>query len=84
LIPDLDICRSAALMLKRFGPDAAAPAALRADELFEGGDEHATAPCRAIVGAIEEPQRDRAHNGEQVQCQLHRSGPTIERLVGPE
>jgi hypothetical protein len=67
LIPDLDIWRAAAAMVKRFGADAAVQAALRADELFEAGDEQGTATWRAIVRAIGELQRQQPRAGERVQ-----------------
>ena len=38
MTPDLDIYRSAHLLIKRHGDDAAIEAALRADELMEAGD----------------------------------------------
>ena len=37
MIPDLDIWRSANLLVKRHGPDAPIHAAMRADELLEAG-----------------------------------------------
>jgi triphosphoribosyl-dephospho-CoA synthetase len=67
VIAELDVWRAAALMLKRYGADAAVQAALRADELFEAGDEHGTATWRAIVRAIEELQRERPSEDERVQ-----------------
>jgi hypothetical protein len=51
-------------MVKRHGADAGVQAALRADELFEAGDEHGTSTWRAIVRAIEELQRERPRDGE--------------------
>jgi hypothetical protein len=51
-------------MMRRFGADAAVQAALRADELFEAGDEHGAAIWRAIVRATEELQRERPKDGE--------------------
>jgi hypothetical protein len=38
MIPDIDIHRSAWLMIRRYGEDAATQAAVRADQLLEAGD----------------------------------------------
>ncbi len=38
MIPDIDIFRSANLLVKRHGQDAPIEAAMRADELLEMGD----------------------------------------------
>ncbi len=38
MIPDLDIYRSAQVLVKRYGADAPIHAAMRADELLEAGD----------------------------------------------
>ncbi len=38
MIPDLDIFRSANVLVKHHGPDAPIHAAMRADKLLEAGD----------------------------------------------
>jgi hypothetical protein len=48
-----------------FGADAAVQPALRADEMFEAGDEHGTATWRAIVRAIGELQHQQLKDGER-------------------
>jgi hypothetical protein len=55
MIPDLDIYRAAKLLIGQHGEDAP----IRADELLEAGDTEGAAIWRAIVGAIEELQRER-------------------------
>ena len=59
MIPDLDIYRAAKLLIDQHGADAALNAAGRADQLLEDGDIEGAAVWRAIVGAIEELQRER-------------------------
>ncbi len=51
---DLDIYRSANLLVKRHGPDAPIHAAMRADELLEAGDLDGCAVWRRILRATEE------------------------------
>ncbi len=38
MIPDLDIYRSAQVLVKQHGPDAPIHAAMRADDMLEAGD----------------------------------------------
>ena len=38
MIPDLDIWRSAQLMVKRYGEDVGTQAAIRTDQLFDAGE----------------------------------------------
>ena len=52
VIPEIDIWRAANLMLKRYGEKALEEAALRADELTEGGDHRSAATWRRITDAI--------------------------------
>ena len=63
MIPDLDIYRAAELFVDQHGEDAGTRAAQRADELLQDGDTEGAAIWRAIMGAIEELQRDK-HPGE--------------------
>ncbi len=54
MIPDLDIYRSANILVKRHGQDAPIQAAMRADELLEAGDLDGCAVWRRIIKAVEE------------------------------
>ncbi len=54
MIPDLDIYRSAQVLVKQHGPDAPIHAAMRADELLEAGDLDGVAVWRRILQAVEE------------------------------
>ena len=54
MIPDLDIYRSASVLVKRHGRDAPIEAAMRADELLEAGDLDGAAVWKRIVKAAEE------------------------------
>ncbi len=56
MIPDLDIYRSANVLVKRHGQDAPIHAAMRADELLEAGDLDGYAVWRRILRAVEELQ----------------------------
>ena len=53
----LDIWRAAELMVKRYSKDAAIQAGVRGDELLAEGSVEGAATWRAIIRAIEEPQR---------------------------
>ncbi len=67
MIPDLDIYRSANVLVRRHGPDAPIHAAMRADELLEVGDLDGLAVWKRILRAVEELRRvepgrnERAH-----------------------
>ena len=52
LIPEIDIWRAAALMLKRYGEKALDESATRADELAAGGDHDGVAVWRRITDAV--------------------------------
>ena len=56
MIPDLDIYRSANLIVKRHGEDAPIEAAMRADAMLEAGDLDGLAVWKRILKAIEELQ----------------------------
>ncbi len=60
MIPDLDIYRSAQVLIKRHGQDAPIHAAMRADELLEAGDLDGYAVWRRILRAVEELRRAEA------------------------
>ncbi len=53
-IPDLDIYRSAQVLVKQHGPDAPIEAAVRADELLEAGDLDGCAVWKRILRAVGE------------------------------
>ncbi len=54
VISDLDIYRSANVLIERYGDDAPIEAAMRADELTEDGDMEGRAVWLRIVKAVEE------------------------------
>ncbi len=56
MIPDLDIYRSANLLIKRHGEDAPIHAAMRADAMLEKGDLEGYAVWKRILRAVEELQ----------------------------
>ena len=66
IIPDLDIYRSANVLVKLYGQDAPIHAAMKADELLEAGDLDGFAVWKRIVKAVEELQRARAVTGENI------------------
>ncbi len=53
---DLDIFRSANLLVKQHGQDAPIEAAMRADAMLEKGDLDGYAVWKRILRAVEEPQ----------------------------
>ncbi len=54
MIPDLDIWRSAQVLVKLHGQDAPIHAAMRADAMLDKGDLDGCAVWRRIVRAVEE------------------------------
>ncbi len=54
MIPDLDIYRSAQVLVKRHGQDAPIQAAMKADAMLEKGDLDGYAVWKRIVKAVEE------------------------------
>ncbi len=56
MIPDLDIYRSANLLVKQYGQDAPVHAARRADAMLEKGDLDGYAVWKRILRAVEELQ----------------------------
>ena len=67
MTPDLDIYRSANILVKRYGEDAALEAAQRADVMLERGDMDGYAVWKSIVRAVEEVQRTELAAGEVLQ-----------------
>ncbi len=64
--PDLDIYRSANVLVKRHGQDAPIQAAMRADAMLESGDLDGYAVWRRILRAVEELQGTEPKSGEAV------------------
>ncbi len=65
MIPDLDIYRSANLLVKHHGQDAPIEAAMRADAMLEAGDLDGLTVWRQIVAAVNEIQREETLAGER-------------------
>ncbi len=65
-IPNLDIYRSANLLVKQHGEDAPIHAAMRADALLEKGDLDGYAVWKRILRAVEELQRANAGPGVRI------------------
>jgi hypothetical protein len=61
---DLDIYRSANILIKQHGQDAPIHAAMRADELLEAGDLEGCAVFKRVLRAVEELQRTEPASGE--------------------
>ena len=66
MIPDLDIWRSANLLVKQHGTDAPIHAAMRADAMLEAGDLDGYAVWKRIIRAGAELQRARPGPGVAV------------------
>ncbi len=57
MIPDLDIYRSANVIIKRHGEDAPIHAAMRADAMLEAGDPDGYGVWKRILRAVGELRR---------------------------
>ncbi len=66
MIPDLDIYRTANLLVKRHGQDAPIHAAMRADAMLDKGDLDGYAVWKRILRAVEELQRAEPGPGGRV------------------
>ena len=66
MIPDLDIYRSANLLVNQHGQDAPIHAAMRADAMLDKGDLDGCAVWKRILRAVEELQTKAAKSGEAV------------------
>ncbi len=67
MVPDLDIYRSARLLVKQHGEDAPIEVAMRADAMLEAGDLEGLAVWNRILRVVEEmgnttPSTDQAMN----------------------
>ncbi len=65
MIPDLDIYRSANVLVRQHGADAPIHAAMRADAMLEKGDLGGYAVWKRILRAVEELQRAESKAGER-------------------
>lgn len=63
---DLDIYRTASVLIREHGDEADLVAAQRADSFFEAGDVDGSATWRRVLRAIMEIQREEPHEGEAV------------------
>ncbi len=66
MIPDLDIYRSAQVLVKSHGQDAPIQAAMRADAMLDKGDLDGYAVWKRILRAVEELQRVEPRPGGKV------------------
>ena len=66
MTPDLDIFRSANLLVKQHGQEAPIHAAMRADAMLERGDLDGLAGWKRIVRAVEELQGAEPEPGVKV------------------
>ncbi len=66
MLPDLDIYRTANLLIKQHGQDAPIEAAMRADVMLEKGDLEGCAVWKRILRAVEELQRAEPGPGVEV------------------
>ena len=66
MISDIDIYRSAHVVVQTHDKDAAIEAAMRADEMLEKGDLDGYAVWRRILRAVEELQRTEPAAGGQL------------------
>ena len=66
MIPDLDIYRSANVIIKQYGEDAPIHATTLADAMFEKGDLNGYAVFKRILRAVEELRGQEPKSGEAV------------------
>ncbi len=67
MIPDLDIYRSANVLVKQHGQDAPIHAAMRADAMLEAGDLDGYAVWKRIIKAVGELLSKERPDGATVQ-----------------
>ncbi len=67
MLPDLDVYRSANLLVKQHGKDAPIEVAMRADAMLEKGDLDGYAVWKRILRAVEELRRV----GPELEIKLH-------------
>jgi hypothetical protein len=61
---DLDIYRTAAVLMREHGDNAALEAAQRADAMLECGDVEGSAVWLCVLHAVEDIQRKKRRKGE--------------------
>ncbi len=66
MIPNLDIWRSARVIIRKCGEDAPIHTAMRADAMLEAGDLDGYAVWKRILRAVEELQGTEPKMGEAV------------------
>ena len=66
MVDEIDIYRSAALLIEKHGEDAVIEAAIRADAMLDKGDLDGLQVWKAVLRAIEELQREYPKEGERV------------------
>ncbi len=66
MIPDLDIYRSAQILVKQHGEDAPIEAAMKADAMLERGDLDGAVTWKRILRAVEGLQKTEPESGEAV------------------
>ena len=66
MTPDIDIWRSAQLLVRQHGEDAPIHAAMRADAMLDKGDLDAYAVWKRVLKAIEELQETGPKSGEAI------------------
>ncbi len=64
--PDIDIYRSANVLVKQYGEDAPIQAAMRADAMLDKGDLDGYAVWKRILRAVEGLQKTEPESGEAV------------------
>ena len=64
MIPDLDIYRSASVLIPEHGAGAALEAAQRADAMLERGDMDGCAVWKRILAAVKEIERTELRENE--------------------
>ena len=64
MVSNLDIYRSANVLIRECGEDAAIEAAMRADAMLNKGDLDGCAVWKRIVRAVEEIQRKESYSKE--------------------
>ena len=64
MVSDIDVCRSAKLLIDQHGKDATIHAAMRADEFLDQGNIDGQRLWMRIMQAIDELQRERPKDGE--------------------
>jgi hypothetical protein len=66
LTSDLDIYRTASVLIREHGDEADLVAAQRADSFLEAGDMEGSAVWRRVLKAIKEIRREEPREGEAV------------------